>query len=181
MLIVLLTHSGSGDRRVAVDDRRARRGSRPPTAYAHRQPELVGLAGRLAEERELPHAPGRAALHRSGMPGVGDDELAVVEHDVADEPVEERLDLVAELVGSRVELLERLGQAVGDLDVAAAQLAEQLDVVVAGHAERVPGGDHRHHQCAAPPACRGPRSTRSPTKTAVRPVGVASHAVGIGT
>ena len=51
-----------------------------------------------------------------------------------------------------------------------AQLAQQLHVVVAGHAERAARLDHRPSPAAAPRES-GPRSTRSPRKTALRPSG----------
>ena len=71
------------------------------------------------------------------MPGVGDDQLAVVEHVVADQPVEEVGDLARGTPAvSRSSCCERLGQPVRDLHVAAAQLPQQLHVVVAGHAQR---------------------------------------------
>lgn len=50
---------------------------------------------------------------------------------MADQPIEEVADLVAERVGLGVELLEGLCQAVGDLHVAAFEFAYELDVVVA--------------------------------------------------
>ena len=48
--------------------------------------------------------------------------------------------------GSAGQLRQRLGQAVADLDVAAAQRAQQLGLVVARHAQRIAGRDHAHHQ-----------------------------------
>ena len=80
------------------------------------------------------------------QPGVGHDEPAAVEDVVRDQPVEEPLDVTAELGGLRLQLGQRLGQAVGDLHVAPAQRPQQLVLVVARHAERVAGGDHAHHQ-----------------------------------
>ena len=68
-----------------------------------------------------------------------DDELAAVEHDVADEPVEEVACPIAELVGLQLELLQSLARAVGDLHVAAPELAHQLDVVVAWQTDRRAG------------------------------------------
>ena len=54
------------------------------------------------------------------MPGVRDDELAVVEHVVADQAVEERARPASRNSGgSRLELRERLGEPVRDLHVAA--------------------------------------------------------------
>ena len=121
MLIVLLSHSGSGTgvwpyttrRRAAVLGR---------PVVADGQAELVGLAGGLAVQRELAHLAGAAALERLLEAGVGDDQLAVVEHVMADEPVEEaRARSALNSGGSAAELRERFGEAVGDLDLAAAQ------------------------------------------------------------
>ena len=78
---------GLGDRGMAVDDHGlAAIVGRP--VQADRQPELVGLAGRVAVQGELAHGARAAALHLGLEPGMGDDELAVVEHVVADEAVE---------------------------------------------------------------------------------------------
>ena len=77
-----------GDRRVAVDDHRLAPVLRRPVE-ADGQAELVGLAGRLAVEGEVPHLARAPALHLLLHPGVGDDELAVVEDVVADQAVEE--------------------------------------------------------------------------------------------
>ena len=84
------------------------------------------------------------------------------------------------------ELRERFGETVRDADVAAAELPHQLHVVVAGDAEAVPSA-------TMPITSRrtsgvfGPRSTRSPRKTALRPAGwrarqptVAAAPVGAG-
>ena len=65
---------------------------------------------------------------------------------MADQPVHEPLGLGPELGGLGLELGQRLGQAVGDLDLPAAQGADQLVLVVAGHAERVARADHAHDQ-----------------------------------
>ena len=73
---------------MAVDDhRRAPVLLRPVVADG--QAELVGLAGRLAVEGEVSDPARAAPLHLRLHPGVGDDELAVVEDVVADEAVEE--------------------------------------------------------------------------------------------
>ena len=73
---------------------------------------------------------------------MGDDEIAAVEHVVADQAADEGRRLVGELVRFVLELLQGLGEAVGDLDIAPLQLAQQLDVVVAGNAQ---SGSRRHH------------------------------------
>ncbi len=52
-----------------------------------------------------------------------DNELAVVEHNVADELVEEVAGLLAELVRLASELFERFTDPVSDLDIAALELA----------------------------------------------------------
>ena len=87
-------------------------------------------------------------------PGVGDHEPPVVEHEVADELVDEVRDSGAELLRLRLELPEALGQAVRDPDVAPAQLPHELDVVVPGHPERSPGLDHRHREAQHGRGCR---------------------------
>ena len=134
-----------GDRRVPVDDHRPAPVLAGPVE-ADRQAELVGLAGRLAEEGEVADLARAPALHLLLHPGVGDDEVAVVEDVVADQPVEEVGEFGAEraanFVGEGVDLRQRLGQPVGDLHVLAPQLAEQLHVVVAGDAEGRAVEDH---------------------------------------
>ena len=69
-----------------------------------------------------------------------------VQHVVADQAVDEPGCFGPELLGLALELLHRGVQAVAAPDVLAAQRLEQLDLVVAGHAERGPGGDHAHDQ-----------------------------------
>jgi hypothetical protein len=69
---------------------------------------------------------------------VCDDQLPVVENVVANSVVDECGDLLLELLGLALELRQRLRQPVGDLDVPPAQLAHELHVVVAGHAEGRP-------------------------------------------
>ena len=89
-----------GDRRVAVDDHRRPAVFRRPVV-ADGQAELVGLAGRLAVEGEVPHLARAPPLHLLLHPGVGDDQLAVVEDVVADQAVEEVGELVAERAPAR--------------------------------------------------------------------------------
>jgi len=134
-----------GDRRVAVDDGRGGAVLVGP-GVAHGQAVLVGLAGRLAVQREVAHARRRAALVGLLHARVRDDEPAVVEHGMADEALEEVADLVAKLRLLPVELLERLPQPVRDLHVATLELAHKLCVVVAGQADRGAGGGHRHDE-----------------------------------
>ena len=78
---------------MAVDDHRLAAVLGGPVA-AHRQAELVGLAGRLAVQRESRTLPEPRPCISSFMPGVGDDELAAVEHVVADQAVEEADELL---------------------------------------------------------------------------------------
>ncbi len=75
-----------------------------------------------------------------------DDEFAAVENIVADEPVEKLQHLIAKLVGLGLELVQRRLQPVRDRDVLAAQLAHELDIVVAGHAQRVAAFHHAHDE-----------------------------------
>ena len=83
---MLLTHSGFGDGRVAVDDRRPAAVVLGPRV-AHRQAELVGLAGGVAVQRERAHPARGAAVVRLLEPGVRDDQPAAVQHVVADQAV----------------------------------------------------------------------------------------------
>ena len=132
-------------RGVAVHHRRPAAVGRGPVV-PHRQPELVGLAGGLAVEGELPHPARSPSLEGLLEAGVGDDELAAVEHVMADQAVDEGRGLVGEPRGLAPELLQGLGEAVGDLHVPSLQLAQQLDVVVAGDAESGSRLDHPHDQ-----------------------------------
>jgi hypothetical protein len=140
---------------VAVDDGRlAPVVGRP--LQAHGKPELVGLPRCLAEQREVADAPGRATLIGLLHPGVRDDELSVVEHDVADELVEEVAGLIAKLVRLAFELLQRLLESMRDPDVPALELSNELDVVIARQADGGAGLGHRHDEL--PRGVSGPRS-----------------------
>ena len=114
-----------------------------------RQPELVRLPRRVPVQRERADPARRTAVIRLLEPGVRDDQPAAVQHVVADEPVEEPLRLSPEPGLARLprlDLAERLGQPVAGPDVAAAQRAQQLGLVVAGHRERAAGPGHPHGQ-----------------------------------
>jgi hypothetical protein len=135
---------GLGDRGVAVhDDRPAAVLAGPVVADG--EAVLVGLAGGLAVEGELADGTGAAALQALLEAGVGDHELAVVEHVVADEGVDEGLGAGAQL-GEGLELGEGLGEAVGGLDLVAPEVAQELGLVVAGDAEGEAAGDHVHDE-----------------------------------
>ncbi len=134
-----------GNRRVPVDDGRLAAVVLRPRV-AHRQPVLVGLAGRVAVEGEGAHRSRGAPLHVGAKPRMGDDEAPVVEDVVADEAVDERRDAGGELGRLGGELRQRLFQPVPDGDVAALQGAQQLDLVVARDAQRVAGLDHAHDE-----------------------------------
>jgi hypothetical protein len=90
--------------------------------------------------------PGAAPLHLGLHPGVGDNQLAVIEVVVAYEAVEELFEFLAEgltnVARQGVDLGEALCQTVRNLDVLATQLAHQLHVVVAGDTERGTLRDH---------------------------------------
>ena len=135
-----------------------------------REPELVGLTGGLSVERERSNGAGGAALHLRAHAGMRDHELPVVEHEVAHQSFEELGRLQTERLGLGLELLERVGEAVRHLDVRSLQGADELPLVVPGNAERGARLDHRHHG-ARTAGVAGPRSTRSPRKTALRPPG----------
>ncbi len=77
---------------------------------------------------------------------MGHDELAVIEHVVTDQTVDEVGDLWQQLGWFAFELRERLGQPVGDAHVLAAQLPHQLDVVIARHRQGGALRRHRHDQ-----------------------------------
>ena len=85
-------------------------------------------------------------MHLLPEPGVRDHQPPRVEHVVADQAVEEGDHLAGELVARGGELRQRLGQPVAHLDVAAAQRAQQLGLVVARHAQGGPRGHHLHHR-----------------------------------
>lgn len=71
---------------------------------------------------------------------------ALVQHQMADQRVDPVGGGAAEVVRFGFELLQRFRQTMADLDLAAAQLLHQLDVVIAGHAQGSAVGHHRHHQ-----------------------------------
>ena len=106
------------------------------------QAELVGLAGGLAVQGELTHGAGGAASQVGAHAGVGDDQAALVEHEVAHQLVDEAHDFAAKFGGAFGYLVEGSGKAVGALHLAALQGAQQAGVVVAGHAQ---GGACFHH------------------------------------
>ena len=113
---------------------------------AHRQAELVGFSGGFAVEGELAHRAGGASCHALLHPGVGDDQLAVIEQVMAGEIVDEIGDLRAKFRRLVRQLRQRLRQAVLNLHIFAAQCFDEFDVVVAGDAEGRSGGDHAHDQ-----------------------------------
>ena len=110
------------------------------------QAELVGLA----VEGEVPDLARPSTLHLLLHPGVGDHEVAVVEDVMAHQPVEEVGEFLAErgprLAGQGVDLGQRVGEAVGDLDVLAREPPDELQVVVAGDAQRRAVEHHVPHE-----------------------------------
>src|SRR5205085_2092984 len=77
---------------------------------------------------------------------VCDNELAVIEYQMADETVDEVSDLLRELGWLIRELRQRLRQPVTLRDVPSLQGAQQLGLMVAGDAQGVAGVDHAHHE-----------------------------------
>ena len=140
---------GLGHRRVAVDNHCLAPVLRCPVE-ADGQPELVGFACRLAVEGEVPDLCRASALHLLLHPRVSDDQLAIVEDKVADETVEELGEVVAEgtsyVARQVVDLGERIGQPVRDLDVLASELLQQLHIMVAGDAQGRTPNNHVPHQ-----------------------------------
>jgi hypothetical protein len=135
-----LEHGG-----VPVDDRGLAAVVAGP-GQAHRQPVLVGLAVGVPVQGEGAHPAGGAAVVGLLEPGVGDHEPPLVEDEVADQPVAEVEDLLAELLALPAQLLQGLGEPVGGRDLGAPERADQLVLVVPGHAQGVAVADHAHGQ-----------------------------------
>ena len=113
---------------------------------ANWQAELVRLARGLAIEGEVPDPAGSAPLHLLAQPGVRDHELAVVQHIVADQAVEERHGALFESRGLLAQLPERLRQTMRHLHIPALQGADELLLMVPRHAKCSAGGNRAHHQ-----------------------------------
>src|SRR5256886_14968364 len=73
-------------------------------------------------------------------------QLAVVQHIVADQPVEELRGALFESRGLLAQLTERLRQTMCDLYIPALEGADQLLLMVARHTQRSAGGNRAHHQ-----------------------------------
>jgi hypothetical protein len=130
---------------VAIDDHGLPTVLRRPVV-PDRQAILVRFSRGLTIQAELAYGTGASTLELLPEAGVRHDELAVVEHVVAHQIIDERGDAFAEGSGGRGELIDGFLQTVAELHVLAAQLPEQLGLVVARNAERVTGLYHRHHQ-----------------------------------
>ena len=137
--------NGHGDRRVTVDHGRLAPVVLRPRV-ADRQPEFVRLPGGFPVQRERPDRSRGAAVHFLPQARMGDHQPPAVQHVVADQAVQEGDHLGPELLRRGLQLRQRLGQAMGDLDVAAAQRPQQLALVVAGNAQRGAGRGHRQHR-----------------------------------
>ena len=163
-----------GDRRVAVDDhRRPAILGRPVEPDG--QPELVGLAGGLAVEGEFADPARAASLHLLLHPGVRHDQPAVVEHVMAHQIVEEVGQILAERRHERLRAGRRVSARVSASPCVICTFLPRS--FRTSFTSWLPGM-HR-----AEPArtmfrtsrtvsrIRGPRSTRSPRKIALRPSG----------
>ena len=144
---------GDGYRGVAVDHPRAA-AVLPGPRVPHGQAVLVALAGGLTVQGEGAHGAGGTPLQFLLHARVRHHQTAIVQLVVAHQGVDELGYLGAPLRGFRRKLLQGLRQAVVQLYVAAAQLAQLLHVMVARHAQGVPGGDCIHHQAQARNAAR---------------------------
>ena len=113
---------------------------------ADRETEFVGLARRLSKKSKGAHGAGTPALHFFLHAGVGHDKFAVVQHVVADQPIEKIGDLALELGRFRLKLRNRVGEAMRHLYVLASELLQQLHIVIAGNAQRGTGLDHAGHK-----------------------------------
>src|SRR5699024_5796557 len=106
---------GLVDGRVSVDHRGLASVVTGP-GQTYRSPVLVGLPRGVSVQGEGAHPPGGPHVVLLLQPGVGHDEVAVVEHEVTDQPVTEGKDLLPEGVGFLVELLQGFAEAVADPD-----------------------------------------------------------------
>lgn len=77
---------------------------------------------------------------------MGDDKLSAVEHEVADQRIEEGEGTPGEANWLKFELGKGLRDAVRKLHIPALQFAHQLVLVVARHTQGGPGGDHAHDE-----------------------------------
>src|SRR5205823_6331516 len=99
-----------------------------------------------AVEGKLAHPARTAPLHLLLHPRMRDDQFPVIEDVVADETIEKVRDLFPESGGLAFELRERVRETVHDLHIAAAELTDEFDIVVAGDAERVAARHHAHDE-----------------------------------
>jgi len=76
---------------------------------AHRQTVIVGLTGRLTEEREGANRPRTAPLHGLFHTRVSHDEPAIIEHIMAHQIIDKVSNLALELRRFRLQLCERIG------------------------------------------------------------------------
>ena len=176
---MLLTHSRFRHRGVAVDAPSRGRGSRRPTgsAPAGRTRRSRRWSRRTARsERTRPEA---RPWYSSLQPGVRDDQLAAVEDVVADQAVAEGRTRLRNSSSARrpAARATRPGRA-RPVTLRPSQRAHQLVLVVAGDAQRVPGGDHAHHQPQHARACPGRGRPGRRRTRAVRPSGCAASTGG---
>ena len=137
---------------MAIDD------GRPATILGrpvepHGQAELVALAGRLAIKREGAHALRNAALQVApSCPHVRRPACRCRARSATAAHREVRAHRSRNSGGAVSNCSSDFCETVRDRHVAALELAQQLVVVVAAHAERLPGRDHLRDQSPARPA-----------------------------
>ncbi len=105
-----------------------------------------GLARGLAEQTEVADLAGASPLKLFLEARVRHDEIAVIEHVVADQGLDELEDLTRERRVFCLELAQGLFEAVRDTHVPSAELPGQLPLMVARDAQRMPVRHHPHHE-----------------------------------
>ena len=135
-----------GGRRVPVQDHRRASVVVGP-GQADRKPELVGLAGRVAVQGEAAHASRSPPLVRLLQAGMGDDEPALVEHQVRDQVVAELPEPATGTPGAPTAAgrASPPGRARPGRQTAV-EGTDQLVLVVARYGEGMAGRHHAHDQ-----------------------------------
>jgi len=130
------------DRSVAIDDEGLATVVGGPVE-THGETVFIFLAGGVSVEAHFANGPGAASDHFFFDSGVGHDEAALVEDKVGDEAVDEVAE-IALVDGIFFKLRDGEIEAVSEGDFFAVEMAEELDVVVAGDAVGGACGDRVH-------------------------------------
>ena len=103
--------------------------------------------------------------------GVSHHQLAVIQHIMPHQRVDELLCLLAEFGWLFLQLFQALVQAVRNLHIPPPQLPHQLHIVIARHAQGVAGLHHVHYQPQYLRSLGTPDRPDHPGKIALRPGG----------